>query len=148
MILILIKFLILFVYFLLLILIVLNFYLYNTINFICCFFYFIWTKSVRSIQRRRGPNVVGIYGLLKLLQMDLNYFQRKQLFLVYLILLCYSSTNIYFCIKFIRMMFNAFWGKFSYNDVNIGAILLLAISSLNVYGVFYLDELVILNMRF
>ena len=30
-----------------------------------CFFYFSRTKSYCVIQRRRGPNVVGIFGLLQ-----------------------------------------------------------------------------------
>lgn len=92
-------------------------------------------KIMASIQRRRGPNVVGFVGLLQPLADGLKLFIKETI-------LPSSSTTILFLlapiISFILSL--VAWAVIPFSqglvlcDLNFGVLYLFAVSSLNVYG--------------
>lgn len=93
-------------------------------------------KVMGSMQRRRGPNVVGIYGLLQPLADGFKLLIKETI-------LPSSSNKIIFLIApmitFILSLIG--WAVIPFNetgllsDINIGILYLFAVSSLSVYGI-------------
>lgn len=100
------------------------------------FFTLVERKLLASIQRRRGPNIIGIYGLLQPLIDGLKLFTKETL-------LPSNSDIILFIFAPILSFFLSLlsWAiipiglNMFYTELNIGILYLLAISSLSVYGI-------------
>jgi len=79
-------------------------------------------KGMGSMQRRRGPNVVGFFGLAQPIADGLNFFLKKLLFLFLLIFFFIFNFSFYFffcsfvflsCYSFFRWV-DYFWCSFQY----------------------------------
>lgn len=93
-------------------------------------------KIMGAIQRRRGPNVIGFMGLLQALADGLKLFVKETTLpsnsnlIVFLL-----APMLAFTLSLISWAVIPFSYKLVAADINLGVLYLLAISSLNVYGI-------------
>lgn len=93
-------------------------------------------KILGAIQRRRGPNVIGVWGLLQPLSDGLKLLVKE-------VVIPSSSNKIIFIFSPAVTFFMSLlgWAVIPYNqyavlsDMNFGVLYILAISSLGVYGI-------------
>ena len=93
-------------------------------------------KILGAIQRRRGPNVIGIYGLLQPLSDGFKLFVKESI-------LPSNSNKFIFIFSPIITFFISLmgWGIIPFSkyavlsEINLGILYILAVSSLGVYGI-------------
>nr|YP_684410.1 NADH dehydrogenase subunit 1 [Oltmannsiellopsis viridis]ABC96369.1 NADH dehydrogenase subunit 1 [Oltmannsiellopsis viridis] len=93
-------------------------------------------KIMASIQRRRGPNVVGIFGILQPLSDGLKLLVKEPL------LPNDANLAIYFFAPVLTFLLSqVFWAVIPFDegavlaDIDVGLLYIFAISSLGIYGV-------------
>jgi len=93
-------------------------------------------KILGAIQRRRGPNVIGVYGLLQPLSDGLKLLVKET------VLPSNSNKFIFIISPIITFVISLMgWAIIPYDkysvlaEVNVGVLYLFAISSLGVYGI-------------
>merc|ERR1712113_411029 len=84
-------------------------------------------KIMASIQRRKGPNVIGFLGLLQPLADGLKLLVKETILP--------SSSNLAFSLSLINWAVIPFTEHCVLSDLNIGILYILTISSLNVYSI-------------
>ena len=95
-------------------------------------------KFMASIQRRRGPNVVGIFGLLQPLADGLKLLLKETVLPSYSNLVVYLLAPIFTFFCSIVLWFVLPFGQgYSLYDFPLGMLYILAISSLGIYGIVF-----------
>lgn len=93
-------------------------------------------KVMASMQRRKGPNVVGIYGILQPLADGLKLFMKETILPSNANLTIFIIAPILtFLLALLSWCIIPFDEGSVYADLNIGILYILAISSLGIYGI-------------
>jgi NADH-quinone oxidoreductase subunit H len=100
------------------------------------FFTVLERKILAAMQRRRGPNFVGIYGLLQAIADALKLLSKETLipsssnFFLFILAPIFTFVISMLCWSLIPFDFNIVIA-----DLNLGLLFLFAFSSLGVYGI-------------
>jgi len=113
-------------------------YLGLVITVLVCvaFFTLLERKVLSSIQRRRGPNVVGFYGSLQAIADGLKLLNKESIvplvsnFFVFIV-----APLVTFSISYLLWAFIPFSKSFISVDIDLSLLFFFAISSLNIYGI-------------
>jgi len=93
-------------------------------------------KVLAAMQRRRGPNVIGIYGLLQAIADAVKLLSKETLIPVFSNLYIFLISPIFtFFISMLCWALIPFDFNIVISDINLGILFLFAFSSLGVYGI-------------
>jgi NADH-quinone oxidoreductase subunit H len=93
-------------------------------------------KILGAIQRRRGPNVIGVFGLLQPLSDGLKLFVKEAIFPSNANKFIFQASPVVtFLISLMGFAIIPFDKYAIFSDINLGILYLFAMSSLGIYGV-------------
>jgi len=93
-------------------------------------------KILGAIQRRRGPNVIGVFGLLQPLSDGLKLFVKEAIFPSNANKFIFQASPVVtFLISLMGFSIIPFDKYAVFSDINLGILYLFAMSSLGIYGI-------------